>query len=386
MKVLHIIDSFSFGGAERLLATLNGAARARGLEFTVASLAPRTADRTASLPVLVEAGLRPSFVGVRRLLDPTALPRLRHAIRASGCDVVHAHLGYSATLVPLAARWAAVPCVSTLHHLPAPGGSLRDRVKERLWARSAERGAALVFVSEAARRAATAELGPPRPSWRVLRNGVDLSVFRPAGRLRRPLPTELGVPNEVPVVTIVAALRVPKGHDIALQSWPLVRKHVPDAVLLIVGDGPHRDHLQSFAGEGVVFAGNREDVPGILRGSTLALLPSLTEALPTALIEAAASGLAAVATSVGGTPEIVEHERTGLLVPPGNAEALARAVITLLVDEEQRAQYGAAARVLAEQRFDLTGWAEQLARLYAEAVGATGRRNGASGVMGVRGS
>jgi glycosyltransferase involved in cell wall biosynthesis len=378
MKVLHIIDSFSFGGAERLLATLNGAARAHGLDFTVASLAPRTADRTASLPVLTAAGLCPSFIGVRRLLDPAALPRLRHAIGRSGCDVVHAHLGYSATLVPLAARWAGVPCLSTLHHLPAPGGPLREQVKERLWARSAERGAALVFVSEAARRAAAELLGPPRPSWRVLRNGVDLSVFRPAGPFRRPLPADFGVPNEVPVVTIVAALRVPKGHDIALRAWPLVRRQVPGAVLLIVGDGPHRDHLQSIAGEGVVFAGSREDVPEILRGSTLALLPSLTEALPTALIEAAASGLAAVATSVGGTPETVEHERTGLLVPAGDAEALARAVITLLLDEEQRAQYGSAARVLAEQRFNLTRWAEELARLYAEAVDAARRHHGAS--------
>jgi glycosyltransferase involved in cell wall biosynthesis len=368
MRVLHIIDSFSFGGAERLLATLNGAGARCGLEFAVASLAPHTTERTASLPMLTEAGLRPTFVGVRRLLDPAALPLLQRAIRQSGCDVVHAHLGYSATLVPVAARFAGVPCLSTLHHLPARADTLRERVKERLWARSAERGAALVFVSEAARRAAAELHGPPRPSWRVLHNGVDLSVFRPAGPVRRPLPADLGVRDDVPVVTIVAALRAPKGHEVALQAWRRVRAQVPDAVLLIVGDGPHGERLRALAGDGVVFVGSREDVPEILRGSTLALLPSWTEALPTALIEAAASGLAAVATSVGGTPETVEHERTGLLVPAGDAESMARAVIALLVDGERRARYGAAGRALAERRFDAETWARRLAGMYAEAV------------------
>jgi glycosyltransferase involved in cell wall biosynthesis len=122
-----------------------------------------------------------------------------------------------------------------------------------------------------------------------------------------------------------------------------------------------------MAGEGVIFTGTREDVPAILRASTLALLPSLTEALPTVMIEAAACGLAAVATTVGGTPETVEHGRTGLLVPPGDADALADAVATLLLDHDRRSRWGAAARKLAEERFDLRRWAQRLSRLYEQA-------------------
>ncbi len=364
MRVLQVIDHFAYGGAERLLATLNGVAGEVGLQLSTASLAAPTPDRTDSFAMLEQAGLAPSFIGVRRLADPGALRRIQRAITESECEVVHAHLGYSAALVPLAARRAGVPCVSTLHHVPDPRGPWRERVKERLWTRSAERGAALVYVSEAARRSAARHFGPARPTWRVIYNGVDLSALRPAGTVPASPPPDLPVPPGAPIVSIVAALREPKGHITALRAWPAVRAAVPDAVLLVVGDGPHGPALRAAAGDGVLFAGARDDVPQILRASTLALLPSFTEALPTVMIEAAACGVAAVATDVGGTAETVQHGRTGLLVPAGSPSATAAAVVELLTDPDRRRRYGTAGRALAEERFDHRRWARSLADLY----------------------
>jgi glycosyltransferase involved in cell wall biosynthesis len=377
VRILQIIDSFSYGGAERLLATLNSVAPAAGLDMTVTSLAPASQGRNASLPVLEAAGLRPAYADVHKLLDPAGVPKLARAIKESGCAVVHAHLGTSATLVPIAARVAGVPCISTLHHLPRRKEGLSDRVKNWLQIQSAERGHALVFVSDAARHAA-AGLYRPHQSWRTLHNGVDLTAFNAVDGPPEPMPEGIDVPPGAPVVTIVAAVREPKGHEYAIAAWPKVRAQVPDATLLIVGDGPHLPALRALVGDspdsGIVFAGAREDVPAILRGSTLALLPSLTEALPTSLIEAAATGLAVVATTVGGTPETVEHGRTGILVEPRDAEALAESVTDLLIDSGLRAKYGAAGRRLAEERFDLTRWAGRLADLYAEALGTNERR------------
>jgi glycosyltransferase involved in cell wall biosynthesis len=298
--------------------------------------------------------------------------RIRRAILDSGCDVVHAHLGYSGALVPPAARLAGVPCVTTMHHEPPRHQRRADRVKEWLWTRVAERGHALVWVSQAARAAAERVVGSTRDTWRVIYNGVDLSRFTPGER--RPLPADIPVPPDAPVVTVVAALREPKGHEHAIRAWPAVREKVPDAVLLIVGSGPHEAALHAMAGDGVVFTGVRADIPEILAGSTLALLPSLTEALPTTLIEAAASGLAVVATTVGGTAETVDHGRTGLLVPPADPDALAAAVAELLLDPDRRAAYGAAGRRLAEERFDLHRWVRRLADLYAEAAQAAPAR------------
>jgi glycosyltransferase involved in cell wall biosynthesis len=372
VRILHVIDNFGYGGAEILLTTLNRVAPEAGLEMTAACLGPRTPPRSVTLPQLEAAGLQPRFIGVPRLLDPLAMVRIRKAILDSGCDVVHAHLGYSGALVPPAARLAGVPCVTTMHHEPPRHQRRADRVKEWLWTRVAERGHALVWVSEAARAAAERVVGSTRDTWRVIYNGVDLSRFTPGER--RPLPADIPVPPDAPVVTVVAALREPKGHEHAIRAWPAVREKVPDATLLIVGSGPHEPALHALAGDGVVFTGVRADIPEILAGSTLALLPSLTEALPTTLIEAAASGLAVVATTVGGTAETVDHGRTGLLVPPADPDALAAAVAELLLDPDRRAAYGAAGRRLAEERFDLHRWVRRLADLYAEAAQAAPAR------------
>jgi glycosyltransferase involved in cell wall biosynthesis len=366
VRVFVVIDSFAFGGAENLLGVLAAAAPDAGIELEVASLAPRSQGRVSLLPVLESAGLDVTFLDVHRLADLTAVVRIARAIRASGCDVVHAHLGYSATLVPMAARLAGRPCVSTLHHVPQDL-PFRERIKERLSVSVAGRLGKLVFVSDASRRE-FARRYRERDTWRVLHNGVELSSFTPG---EDTWPVELPLPAGAPVCTIVAALREPKGHRTAIDAWPRVMAAVPDARLLIVGDGPERRRLQRHAetaglAGNVAFAGTRQDVPRLLRASTIAALPSHTEALPTVLIEAAACGRAVVAASVGGVPEVVSDGHTGLLVPPGDTAAFAEAVTVLLTQPGLRADMEVAARRLAEQRFGVDRWAARLRALYEE--------------------
>lgn len=370
IRVLMLIDSFSLGGAEGLLATLGAAGRAAGLDVVAASLAPRTPEGTGMEPVLVDAGMPLLTVGVTKLADPLAVSRVAAVIRRSGCDVVHAHLGYSTILATVAGRLTGVPVVSTLHHIPGPAVP-RARVKEWLSVQLASRSDGFVFVSDAALRAFADRYRPHRRTWTVIRNGVDLGAFSP-----RPatFPRELGIPAGVPVVTIVAAMRRPKGHATALAAFASVLHRVPQARLLLVGDGPEKHRLRSLAagpplGDRVVFAGMRRDVSRLLQATTLALLPSHTEALPTSLIEAAACGRAAVATRVGGTSEVIDDGVTGVLVPPGDPTSLAAAVTDLLEDEDRRTAMGSAARQLAEERFDHHRWVRELHALYATAAG-----------------
>jgi glycosyltransferase involved in cell wall biosynthesis len=374
MRVLTIIDTFSFGGAEHLLATLARAAPGVDLSLDVASLAPATVERSAMQPALEAAGLQPRYLGVRKLRQPGAVPRLARMISASGCDVVHAHLASSITLVPPAARLAGVPAVCTLHHVPGEL-SVRDRVKERLAVASASRSRALIFVSEAARRAFAVRYQPDPRTWRVVHNGLDLTAFRPG---KAAPPEDLALPHGAPIVSVVAALRGPKRHDVALDAWPRVLAAVPQARLVVAGGGPQEPALRAQAarlglGGRVLFAGPRRDVARLLQASALTVLPSQTEALPTSLIEAAACGLATVATPVGGIPEVVEHGRTGLLVPPGDPVAFGDAVIALLTDDRRREAMGRAARRLAEERFDMHRWARRLRDVYDEAVGGRTR-------------
>ncbi len=383
MKVLSIIDSFAFGGAERLLATLAKAGPAAGLELEVASLAPYTDDGTAMLPVLRDSGVPISFLSVPRLAHPAAIPRITAAIRRSGCDIVHAHLGYSATLVPPAARLAGRPAVCSFHTLPERH-TPREVVKERLAVAVASRSQGLIFVSRAAMRAYAAHYPVNPRTWRVLPNGVDLTEFRP---MPATLPPELGIPPGVPVAALVAAMRGRKGHALALAAWPSVLERIPQARLLLVGTGPEEATLRVQAqslglGGRVVFAGATTLVPRLLAASSIGLLPSETEALPTTLIEAAACGRPVVATTVGGIAEIVDDGQSGLLVPPGDRTRLADAVVQLLADPVRCAAMGEAARRIAEQRFDMYRWADRLASIYEGALtrqAVTGRAGDLTG-------
>jgi glycosyltransferase involved in cell wall biosynthesis len=371
VKILTIIDSLGFGGAERLLCTLAAAAPVANLNVQVASLSSWTAERTSTVPRLEAAGIQPSFVGVNRLADPRSISRLATAIRESECDIVHAHLGYSATLVPLAARRAGRPSVCTLHTLPEQGGG-RAVVKEKLCVEAAGRSSALIFVSEAA-RAAFANRYRQRASWRVVHNGINLAHFAPdAGRL----PAGLGVPAGVPVVSIIAALRAPKGHALAIAGWHSVLSRVPEARLVIVGDGPEYQSLRTQAERAglqqrVIFTGRIDDerqTADIIRASDLVLLPSYTEALPTTLIEAAACGRPVVATDVGGVREVVLHGVTGLLLEPGGIGQIADAVADLLEDRSRRLEMGRIATEVAQQHFNMYDWAQRLKDVYSEAI------------------
>lgn len=377
MRVLHVLDSFSFGGAENLVVELARHAAAdpgADLDLAVASLGPRGREgKDAMLGRLQAVGLAPTYLAVRRLLDPLGVLRLARTLRAGSAEVVHAHLGYSATLVPLAARLAGVPCVATLHLEPQLG-SRADRVKEALSVLVPARLGRLVLVSQAAYDGYARHYGPATASWRCIPNGIDVDRWTTA---RRRLPQDVPVPDGAPVWAVVAALREPKGHVPLVEAWARVVEDHPDAHLLVVGEGPHRSALETRVhelglGRRVHLLGRREDVPDLLAGVDGVVSASLTEALPTALVEAAACGLPVVATDAGGTRDVVLDGVTGRVVPVGDVTALATELSRLLTDPRTRAAYGAAARRRAEQVFSMQAWTRALHDLYAELVVPSG--------------
>jgi glycosyltransferase involved in cell wall biosynthesis len=368
VKVLTVIDGFALGGAERLLATLAVFGPRAGFELEMVGVrAPEVHGSMEGVPE--EAQLTTSSLHAGRFSDIVAVRRLAEVIRRSDCDLVHAHLERASTIAWLAGTMVPRPTVCTFHHpareIPGP----IPAVKEDLAVFGAGRTKGLIFPSKDTwdtferryRRRAT---------WALLYNGIDLTEFstEPAE-----MPEDLGIPAGAPVAAFVAAFHRRKGHEEALRAWPGVLERVPDARMLLVGTGVEEPNIRRTIdelgiGERVVMAGLRSDVARIIRASTLVLLPSRSEAVPTVLIEAAACGRAIVATNAGGNWEALEDGRSGLLVPLDDVPALTSALVELLGDPSRAKEMGRAGRALAEERFDAWVWAKRLNAVYEGAI------------------
>ena len=376
MRVLTVVDALRLGGAETLIAQLARVAPSTDLELSVLSLHGRSDEHARLAPLLEESGVTPHYLDVRRTLDAQGFGRLVRFIKRAQCDVVHAHLEMAMTMALPAARLAGVPAVGTFHHVHRPLSG-RASGRERLALEVATRSDAAIFVSQASLQSFADRYRRGRAipsSWKVVHNGIDVDYFTP-GSLpsgQAPLPTDLGLSGRR-VVTVLAALRDFKGIQHAIAAWPHVLEQHGDARLLLVGSGSEEASLRAQVSElgltdSVFFGGMRSDIPDVLRGSEIVLLPSIYgENLPTVLMEAGACGRPVVASDVGGISDIVRDGETGLLVPPGDPAAVAQALLRILNDQELGRRLGQAGRRQVEQHFDARLWAKALRGVYEEA-------------------
>lgn len=377
-RVMIILDSFNFGGAESLVAEMGRCARP-DWELSVASLTPAKYDRNAMLNRLEAANLHPTHLSVHRLLDPVGFVKLVRTLRNAQVDIIHAHLDYAAILVPLAARLAGKPVVATLHMNPQRHQRRRGWFKEHLAVQVPARLGRLVLVSQSALDEYSDRHGPATSRWRVIRNGIDLRRYKPQHRVASPTR---------PVWAAVAALRPDKNHIGLVQAWQGVVARCPGAKLLIIGDGPARADIEreieatGLSGS-VELLGRREDVHDILRTVDGVVSASVDEALPTALIEGAACGLPVVAADAGGTREIVFDGVNGRLVPIRDIPALTTALLDVITDPAKAAQYGAAGYALVERQYGFSTWTNQLDTLYSEVITDHGERSRIDGREGI---
>jgi glycosyltransferase involved in cell wall biosynthesis len=375
LRVHTLIDSLTWGGAESLLADLAAAAPAAGLALSVGYL--QDIDGSPSARRLRAAGVEPQLLGTGRLTDPRSLAAVRAHLARVAPDVVHTHLDSADVLGGLAARSLGLPSVCTVHLAatavsadPGARGRAKAALVERVRRHTAR---TVIAVSDAARAAYLARAGGPPARVVTVHNGIaHASPARPAAAIR----AELGLAAEAVVVAMVSVLRPGKGHEVAIAALAALADRHPDAVLLLVGDGPSREEIRALAaplGDRVVLAGHRDDVGAVLAAADALVHPTRMDAFPTVLLEAAAAGLPVVATRVGGVPEIVVDGTTGVLVPaPPEAGAFAAALAPLLGDAPLRARLGAAAGARFAAEFAADRWAVRLRAVY-ESAGA-GRR------------
>lgn len=369
MRPLVLVSSLATGGAERVTASLLCRLRRQGHDVALCTVTARHDGPLAE--EVARQGVVRFDLGADRLADPRVLLRLLRLLRCEGFGLVHAH-GQDASILALAARpWARLPLVVTRHVLEEPAADARQRARALAALLALRLADAAVAVSHAVARRLASAGWLDRDRIRVIPNGIELERFDPVASSASRAATRraLGVGPDEPLALVPAVLRPRKGHPLLLEAVPRIRERVPGARLLFAGSGPLEGELRRHAaplGDAVRFLGERGDVPALMAAADLVVLATETEALPTVLMEAAAAGRPAVASDVGGVGEVVAAGRTGLLVPVGDAGALADAVGRLLLDCDRARALGAAARALAEERFGMDLYVRRTLELWRE--------------------
>ena len=347
--------------------------------------------------------LRAADVTVHVVDDPDdadALAAVVELLSQRPPEIIHNHM-YRAEVIgtraalALAERGLPRPfVVSTIHSSRVR--SPEDRAIVRRLTPSMDR---LIAVSRAIIAKLVSE-GRTAAPVELIYNGVDLKKYEYTDACCT-LPEEYGFPEGTPLVGVVARLEPEKGHRTLLEAWPLVLKRVPNARLLIIGEGSQRAALEDQAeqmnllGEhcsddrcvgtrrarpdaSVLFTGLRDDVPAVTAALDVAVLPSYREAQGLALLEAMALRRPVVATAVGGVPEMVEHEQTGLLVPPRDPVALGSAIARVLTDHPLADMLARAGHDFVHAHFSLDEMVRAVSSVYDEGAAEVAARRSAT--------
>lgn len=361
VHVVHVLYSLAIGGTENgvvnLISKLDSEFR-----HTVVSM-----TEAGPLAARLPAGVTIHCLGKQPGLDGRAFVKLTGLLRRLRPDIVHSRNWAAMDAIP-AARLARVPIVVHGEHgrdAADPEGQNRRRKRIRqVFSPLVDR---FVTVSYNLRRWLLETVRLPEAKIVTIHNGVDTQRFtdqdREAGR------RALGVCDGQLVVGTVGRLDPVKDQAGLLNAFAQVRAEVPDTLLILVGEGPCRGELEALATTlglhpSIRLLGERSDVPLLLKGLDLFVLPSIAEGISNTILEAMATGLPVVATRVGGNPELVEDGITGALIPPRDPETLAKTLIGYLQDPHLRAVQGRAARKRAVDQFDLGRMAEAYQELY----------------------
>jgi glycosyltransferase involved in cell wall biosynthesis len=358
LRVLTWIELYSnkFGSLEEYCVFLTEELVSRGHSSILAF--PRPPFR-AFRDRLTEAGAEIVELQIPR--GPFGAARLSRRIRELGVDVVHGTFLPIFSLLPAILKFAGVSqtVFSDQNSRPELPTSRRRLSLSALKTRVVSRWIDLIIAdAEYVRDSVVNDSGFPVEKVMVLYNGVNPSRFTPA-REAPSLRADLGIGEDVEVVASVTHVTHEKGLDIYLQAAGDVLEHLPDAVFLIVGDGPLVTELTELAqslgiSDNVIFTGLMDETQDVFAISdVIVLLSRWREAFAFSMLETMASGKPLVASRIGAIPEGVIDGETGLLVPPCDPEATAEALLALLQDRDRAQRLGSAARRRCEEHFDV---------------------------------
>ncbi|MGE5238959.1 MAG: glycosyltransferase [Chloroflexota bacterium] len=382
VRILHVVPKLSVGGgvATQLLSVIKRYDRSRIIPYVCSLRESSAVGRELERLGVTVVSLNRDF---KRGFDWTAVRDLYLLMKQHRFSIVRTH-EYRANLHGrCAALLATVPCivasVHTMylseHHDYDRETKLNRRITNKLLGSLTDR---VVAVSETVREQVIHYDGLAKDKVTVIYNGIETDRFIHASgeQVRK----EFGITRGAPVVGYLGRLNETKGTDDLVKAFAKITPMFPDAVLLIVGDGPLRDDLESAArvlgiSDRVIFAGLRLDKENILAAMDIFAFPSLTEGHPNALVEAMAAGKPIVATDIPPVREILDGRGDALLVPVKNPDEIAMSLEVLLRDREISETLGQTAQRKALSRFGIDNTVSRHLALYADILKKKGVRS-----------
>ncbi|RZL03739.1 MAG: glycosyltransferase [Rubrivivax sp.] len=373
LSILHVVDSLEFGGLERVVTDLAITQQSHGHRVAVFSINTTTgfARELTAVGIPVHQGHK------QGTLDWKVIQSLRHAASSMKADIVHAHNfvpNYYAALA-LLAWWRAPKLVNTCHDM---GTRLSHKRLKFLFESSLRRTARVAMVGQQVFDRYTQSGMVPASRADTVLNGIPIDRFVATPERRQQARHALGLPQDALVIGCVGRLVGLKNHRLLVKLLPDLVQAYPGLRLVIVGYGELHEALNAQAAElgvsgHVLVTGQRSDVADLLPAFDVFALPSLTEGLSIALLEACATGLAVLASDVGGNPEIIKDGQTGVLVGSDDAQATHAALLTLLGDAPLRGKLGHTAQQWVREHASTEALHQAYDRFYRSALGSAPR-------------
>ncbi|MDD5218319.1 MAG: GNAT family N-acetyltransferase [Candidatus Omnitrophica bacterium] len=381
IKVFYLITALKIGGAEKLLfETLKCLDRERfePMVGTLYGFEATGQSKECDLgPEIEKLGIKIVRLGMRHRLDFSVFCRLRKVLLAERPDILHTHLLPADVVGRFVGRCCRVPVVvGTIHAVEAIRTWAWVNWIDKWSARFADR---LIASSEKVKEDVLRAERFDAARMQVIPNAIEFEMTD-RETIRRTTRASLGIPEGAFLVGIMSRLEgTLKGHEILFDAIRSFKGRYPNLHCAVFGDGAARKMFEKQVRERkldacVTFAGMQQDVPACLAAMDLFALPSFREGTPLCLIEAMAAGLPIVASRIGGVPDLIEDRKSGLLIPVGDREALARSIEEILEKQSWANELGQAARASFEERFDMRRIIRQTERLYEDLVRQKGRR------------
>jgi glycosyltransferase involved in cell wall biosynthesis len=379
IKILRIIGRLNVGGPAIHVVNLTAGLDPNRYRSLLVTGSENEAEGSM-LDFALSHGVRPTVIPEMVTAfslaprDAKALLKLYALMRQERPDIVHTHTAKAGFLGRAAARLAGVPIiVHTFHGHVLHGyyGAMKNQLLRRVEQSLALVTDRLVTVSEQVRHDLVGYGIAKAEKISVVPLGFNLDPFLNSHAQQGEFRREMGLSDEHKLIGIVGRLFAIKNHALFLKSAALIVAREPAARFVVVGDGVLRPALENQAqdlgiADRVLFTGWHRDLPRICADLNVLVVSSDNEGTPVSAIEAMAAGCPVVATRVGGLPDLIDDHKTGRLVPPRDAEALASAVLDLLNNTQTACELGQNAMAAVRQRFTVQRLLSDMDHLYTE--------------------